>query len=175
MTVQQGARQKAKQEERASEDAKKRQLRLLLQLERLKRQEAELERQLLEKDTDRKQELEAKWKETHLMQERLTQELEAKQKIDEPREQKEARERLVAKQQAELAKKANITMQQAIQIAMSQQAGTVIECHLIERQIGDKDQVFYSLTIVSGDEPESASTHMFISAVDGRVVATRKY
>ncbi len=193
VTVQQGASQKAKQDERAREDLKKRQIRQLEQLERLKRQEAELERQLLEKIPDIKQELEAEQKEARLMQERLTQELEAKQKrarlmqerltqeleakqkVAETREQKEARERLVAKQQAELAKKANITMHQAIQIAVSKQAGTVIECHLIERQIGDKDQVFYNLIIVSGDEPESASTHMLISAVDGRVVATRKY
>jgi beta-lactamase regulating signal transducer with metallopeptidase domain len=126
VTFQQGARQKAKQDERAREDLKKRQLRQLEQLEMLKRQEAELERQLLEKDTDIKQKLEAKKKEARLMQELLPQE-EAKWKVAETREQKEARERLVAKQQAELAKKARITIQQAIQIALSQQAGTVIE------------------------------------------------
>jgi beta-lactamase regulating signal transducer with metallopeptidase domain/uncharacterized membrane protein YkoI len=177
-TVQQGARQKAKQEVSAREDLKKRRLRQLEQLERLTRQEAELERQLLvEKDTRIRRELEAKLKETRLMQEPLTQELEANQKVAETLEQKKSREHLVAKQQAELAKKARITIQQAIQIALSQQAGTVIECHLIERlpKIPDKDPVFYSLTIVSGDDPESASTQMLISAVDGRVVATRKY
>jgi beta-lactamase regulating signal transducer with metallopeptidase domain/uncharacterized membrane protein YkoI len=176
--VQQEARQKAKQEVSAREDLKKRRLRQLEQLERLTRQEEELERQLLvEKDARIRRELEAKLKEMRLMQEPLTQELEANQKVAETLEQKEARERLVAKQQAELAKKASITMQQAIQIALSQQAGRVIECHLIERplKIPDKDQAFYSLTIVSGDEPESASTQMLISAVDGRVVATRKY
>jgi uncharacterized membrane protein YkoI len=76
---------------------------------------------------------------------------------------------------AELAKKANITMQQAIQIAMSQQPGTVMQCRLIgEHPAGERDQVFYILTIVSGDEPKSASTTMLISAVDGRVVRTWK-
>jgi uncharacterized membrane protein YkoI len=76
---------------------------------------------------------------------------------------------------AELAKKANITMQQAIQIAMSQQPGTVMQCRLIgEQPAGERDQVFYILTIVSGDEPKSASTTMLISAVDGRVVRTWK-
>jgi uncharacterized membrane protein YkoI len=81
----------------------------------------------------------------------------------------------MAKRQAELAKLANITMQQAIQIAMSQQAGTVMECRLIgERPAGEKDQVLYILTIVSGDESESASTRMLISAVDGRIVKTWK-
>jgi uncharacterized membrane protein YkoI len=76
---------------------------------------------------------------------------------------------------AELAKKANITMQQAIQIAISQQPGTVMQCRLIgEQPAGERDQVFYILTIVSGDEPKSASTTMLISAVDGRVVRTWK-
>jgi len=82
---------------------------------------------------------------------------------------------MMARRQAELAKKANITMQQAIQIAMSQQSGTVMECRLIgERPAGEKDQVFYILTIVSGDEPESVSTRMLISAIDGRVARTWK-
>ena len=76
---------------------------------------------------------------------------------------------------AELAKKANITMQQAIQIAMSQQPGTVMQCRLISEQpLGERDQVFYILTIVSGDEPKSPSTTMLISAVDGSVVRTWK-
>jgi len=76
---------------------------------------------------------------------------------------------------ASLAKKANITMQQAIQIAMSQQPGTVMQCRLIGgRPAGEQDQVFYILTIVSGDEPKSPSTTMLISAVDGRVVRTWK-
>lgn len=72
---------------------------------------------------------------------------------------------------AELAKQANITMPQAIQIAMSQQPGTVMQCRLIGgRPGGEGEQVFYILTIVSGDD----STAMLISAVDGRVVRTRK-
>ena len=76
---------------------------------------------------------------------------------------------------ASLAKKANITMQQAIQIAMSQQPGTVMQCRLIGgRPAGEQDQVFYILTIVSGDDPKSPSTTMLISAVDGRVVRTWK-
>src|SRR5262245_21278071 len=86
-----------------------------------------------------------------------------------------------ARQQAELAKKANITMQQAMQIAMSQQSGTVTQCRLTAKgpggkqgQGGEKGQVFYILTIVSGDEPKSAPTFMLISAIDGRVVKTWK-
>jgi bla regulator protein blaR1 len=179
LVVQQGATQKAKQEERATKERRYKLIELG-EKDRLKRNVSEIEaapqkvRKL--RDASSTQELEAKHKEARLMQKRLTQEREAIQKkVEETREQREARERRVAKQQAELAKKASITMQQAIQIALSQQTGTLIECHLIERQIGDKDQIFYELTIVSGDEPESASTYMLISAVNGRIVATRKY
>ena len=82
---------------------------------------------------------------------------------------------MMARRQAELAKKANITMQQAIQIAMSQQSGTVMECRLIgERMSGDQEQVLYILTLVSGDDSDSATTRLLISAVDGKVVKTWK-
>jgi beta-lactamase regulating signal transducer with metallopeptidase domain/uncharacterized membrane protein YkoI len=161
----------------------------------LAQQEEQERRQLREETLKRKAaELEARRREE---QQKLgfaiTQEQEAKQKEAREREEKERAEReakerdpefiahrklereAMARRQAELAKKANITMQQAIQIAMSQQAGTVMECRLIgERPAGEKDQVFYFLTIVSGDEQESASTRMLISAVDGRVAKTWK-
>jgi uncharacterized membrane protein YkoI len=177
MTVQQGARQKAKQEEKAPEGKTRKpgELRPVI----LWREVTEMESQKREgRSTPAPPVLVPQRKRERVLQEPRTQEKVYKLKtVAETREQKESRERLVAKQQAELAKKANITMQQAIQIALSQQAGKVIECHLIERlpKIPDKDQVFYNLTIVSGDEPQSASTQMLISAVDGRVVATRKY
>jgi len=51
----------------------------------------------------------------------------------------------------------------------------VMQCRLIGgRPAGERDQVFYILTIVSGDEPKSPSTTMLISAVDGSVVRTWK-
>jgi hypothetical protein len=50
-----------------------------------------------------------------------------------------------------------------------------MQCRLTgERPAGERDDVFYILTIVSGDEPKSPSTIMLISAVDGRVVRTWK-
>jgi beta-lactamase regulating signal transducer with metallopeptidase domain/uncharacterized membrane protein YkoI len=177
MTVQQGAGEKAKQEERAPEGKTRKpgELRPVI----LWRPVTEVESQKREgRSIPDPPELVPQRRRERVLQERRTQEMGAKvKKVVETLEQKESRERLVAKQQAELAKKASITMQQAIQIALSQQAGRVIECHLIERplKIPDKDQAFYSLTIVSGDEPQSASTQMLISAVDGRIVATRKY
>jgi len=108
-------------------------------------------------------------------EEKLRAEREARERDPELMARRKLEREMMARRQAELAKKANITMQQAIQIAMSQQSGTVMECRLIgERPAGEKDQVFYILTIVSGDEPESVSTRMLISAIDGRVARTWK-
>ena len=159
----------------------------------LAQQEGRERRELREEALKRKAALEAqRLEERQLQDASSTQEQGEKKKLREAevrlRDEREAMERdpelmarrklereIMARRQAELAKKANITMQQAIQIAMSQQSGTVMECRLIgERPAGERDQVFYILTIVSGDEQESASTRMLISAVDGRVVKTWK-
>ncbi|HEU0177593.1 MAG TPA: M56 family metallopeptidase [Blastocatellia bacterium] len=178
VTAQQGDKQEAKQDERAREELK-------LRLDALKRKAAELEaarrqeRQL--QDASSTQELQEK-KEAQEREEKERAEREAKERDPEfmarrklEQEMESIKREIMSRRQAELAKKANITMQQAIQIAMSQQSGTVMECRLIgERPEGEKDQVFYILTIVSRDEPESASTHMLISAADGRVAKTWK-
>jgi uncharacterized membrane protein YkoI len=158
----------------------------------LTQEEARRRRLELEAARIKLAQLEARQREEQATQDNaLTQELEAKRKAEreeQERAEREAKERdpefiagrkwmqeFIARRQAELAKKANITMQQAIQIAMNQQAGTVMECRLISEQAaGEKDQVFYTLTIVSGDEPEAATTRVLISAVDGRVVRIRK-
>jgi beta-lactamase regulating signal transducer with metallopeptidase domain/uncharacterized membrane protein YkoI len=175
VTVQQDDRGKAKQEERATEEQRRR-LRELREAELKRRAELaklSMEEQRLQ-DASSTQEQEEK-KKLREAKERLQAEIEAKERDPElMAHRKLERERMI-KRQSELAKMANITMQQAIQIAMSQQSGTVMECRLIgERPAGEKDQVFYILTIVSGDEPESASTRMLISAIDGRVVKTWK-
>jgi uncharacterized membrane protein YkoI len=176
VTVQQDDGRKAKQEERATEEQRQR-LRELRE-ETLKRKAAELEAQRLEErqlqDASSTQEQEEK-KKLREAEEKLRAEREAKERDPELMARRKLEREIMARRQAELAKKANITMRQAIQIAMSQQAGTVMECRLIgERPAGEKDQVFYILTIVSGDEQESASTRMLINAVDGRVVKTWK-
>jgi len=156
------------------EEQKRRELReaaLKRKAEEIKAQRLE-ERQLQDVSSTQEQEEKKKLREA---EERFRAEREAKERDPELMARRKLEREKMAKRQAELAKLANITMQQAIQIAMSQQAGTVMECRLIgERPAGEKDQVFYILTIVSGDEQESASTRMLISAVDGRVVKTWK-
>lgn len=168
VTDQQDSRQEAKQEEREREEQKRTELRA----EALKRK-AELEaliregRQLQDASLTQEQEEKKKLREA---EEKEHAEREAKERDPELMAHRKLEREMMARRQAELAKKANVTMQQAIQIAMNQQAGTVMECRLI----GEQDQVLYILTVVSGDEPESPSTHMLISAVDGRVVKTWK-
>ncbi|HKQ75380.1 MAG TPA: M56 family metallopeptidase [Blastocatellia bacterium] len=199
VTSQQDAGRLTKQEEQAREEQKRKEL-----LEqRLKREGIELEarsrsakqdveakyKEALEYEERARAELNAKMLEAHQglsqeqeekrklreLEERARAEMEAKERDPEYMARRRMEQKIAARRQAELAKKANVPMQQAIQIAMSQQAGTVMECRLIgERPAGEKDQVFYILTIVSGDEPESASTRMLISAIDGRVVRTWK-
>src|SRR5262245_42030690 len=176
VTVQQDDGRKAKQEERATEEQRQR-LKELREAA-LKRKAAELEAQRLEgrqlQDASSTQEQEEK-KKLREAEEKLRAEIEAKERDPELMARRKLEREIMARRQAELAKKANITMQQAIQIALSQQSGTVMECRLIgERPAGERDQVFYILTIVSGDEPESATTRMLISAVDGRVAKTWK-
>src|SRR5262245_4660580 len=129
-------------------------------------------RQLQDASSSQEQEEKKKLREA---EEKLRAEIEAKERDPELMARRKLEREKMARRQAELAKKANITMQQAIQIALSQQTGTVMECRLIgERPEGERDQVFYILTIVSGDEPESVTTRMLISAVDGRVAKTWK-
>jgi len=175
VTVQQDDGRKAKQEERATEEQRQRlkelreaALKRKAELEALRLQEQQLQ------DASSTQEQEEK-KKLREAEEKLHAEREAMERDPELMARRKLEREKMARRQAELAKKANITMQQAIQIAMNQQSGTVMECRLIgERPAGERDQVFYILTIVSGDEPESASTRMVISAVDGRVVKTWK-
>ena len=143
-----------------------------------------MERQLLEKDATLTQELEASLKQVRALEEKAKAAMESKELEEKARAAMESKEldleligqrklqhEIMSSHQWEAAKKANITMQQAIQIAMSQQPGTVTQCRLISEQLaGERDQVFYILTIVSSDEPMT----MLISAVDGRVVRTWK-
>src|SRR5262249_41990422 len=137
-----------------------------------KAEELEALRKYVDAASAQEQEEKSKMRE---MEEKLRAEREAKERDPELMARRKLEREMMTKRQAELAKKANITMQQAIQIAMSQQSGTVMECRLIgERPAGEKDQVFYILTIVSGDESEGASTRMLISAIDGRVARTWK-
>lgn len=81
-----------------------------------------------------------------------------------------AERELTARHQAELAKRANITMQQAIQIATNQYPGTVLESRLVQ----ESNQACYFLTILSDNGTETTTTRVLVSAIDGSVLKTMK-
>jgi len=69
------------------------------------------------------------------------------------------------------AKWAKIPMDQAIQVAVSQNPGTVLRCELL----GDReDKVIYHVMVINGDEINWAIAHVFVSAIDGTIVKTEK-
>ena len=79
--------------------------------------------------------------------------------------------------QAELARKATITMQQAIQIAVGQMPGQVIKCSLVR----EKEQILYRIRILAEGRSDVSTTGLIISTVevvidahDGRVVGANK-
>jgi len=110
------------------------------------------------------------------------------------RHQQEEREAM-NKRQSDLARLAKIPMDQAIQIAISQQPGKVLECSLVgehwegEGQLAKPSLVLYHVVIlptegtaaatVSGRDEQTytvnlASVHVLINAVDGSVFKTSK-
>ena len=81
-----------------------------------------------------------------------------------------AERELMARHQAELAKQANITMQQAIQIATTRYPGTVLESRLVR----ERNQACYVLTILSDNGTEATITRVLMSAIDGTVLKAMK-
>lgn len=87
---------------------------------------------------------------------------------------------LSAKQtmQAALVNLAKIPMDQAIQIATSQQPGKVLSCTLVGEhweslgKLAKDGRVLYHAIIISGDEANSVTTHVLINALDGSVIKT---
>lgn len=79
---------------------------------------------------------------------------------------------------AALVRLAKINMDQAIQIATSQQPGKVLLCSLGAKgweepgKLGKDGVVFYHVIIA--DEVNPGSTHMFINAIDGTIMKTEK-
>ncbi len=80
--------------------------------------------------------------------------------------------------QAALVKLARVNMDQAIQIATSQQPGKVMSANLDAKgweepgKLGKDGVVFYHVEIA--DEVDNSSTHVFINAIDGTVIKTEK-
>ena len=82
--------------------------------------------------------------------------------------------------QAALVNLAKISMEQAIQIALSQQPGKVLACSLVGEQweapgkLAKDARVLYHTVIISGDEASPVTTHVLINAVDGSVFRSEK-
>ena len=80
--------------------------------------------------------------------------------------------------QAAMVRLAKINMEQAIQIATSQQSGKVLICSLGAKgweepgKLGKDGVVFYHVIIA--DEASPGSTHVWINAVDGTIMKTEK-
>jgi bla regulator protein blaR1 len=72
-----------------------------------------------------------------------------------------------AKHQAELAREAKVSMDQAIQLALNQHAGKVVECMLVK----EMNEVMYRLIIVNETDP-GTRVYVFLSGMDGRIVKT---
>jgi bla regulator protein blaR1 len=74
-----------------------------------------------------------------------------------------------AREQASMAQQATMSMDRAIQIAVSQHPGKVLSCNLGRKE--DGGEVFYRLVII-GEGDKSPATHVWVSATDGRILKT---
>lgn len=83
-----------------------------------------------------------------------------------------------AVRQAALVRLARINMDQAIQIATSQNSGKVLECNLTAEhweepgKLARDGVVFYHVVIA--DENNPGATHVWVNAVDGSIIKTEK-
>jgi beta-lactamase regulating signal transducer with metallopeptidase domain/biotin carboxyl carrier protein len=83
---------------------------------------------------------------------------------------RKAEREAMARRQAELARDAKISMQQAIQIVSSQYPGTVLNSRLTR----ERDQACYVLSILSDNGAESTTTFVIMSAIDGSILKVEK-
>jgi uncharacterized membrane protein YkoI len=70
-----------------------------------------------------------------------------------------------------VAKWAKIPMEQAIQIAVSQNPGSVMQCNLYGER---EDKVVYEVVVLTGEEPNQAFIHVIVSAIDGTILKSEK-
>jgi uncharacterized membrane protein YkoI len=123
-------------------------------------------------------------------QEPATQEKERKEKVEmkertaDPRVREEMERKRETEfemrevQQAALVRLAKINMDQAIQIATSQQPGKVLMCTLQGSHwkepgvLAEDGYVFYRVIIAN--ENSEGSTHLWVNAVDGSIIRTEK-
>ncbi len=83
-----------------------------------------------------------------------------------------------APRQAQLARLAKISMDQAIQIAVSQTPGKVFECSLVGEhwegpgELAKPGLVLYHVVILNGDEAKPTTTRVLVNALDGTIFRT---
>jgi uncharacterized membrane protein YkoI len=100
---------------------------------------------------------------------RVREEMERKERVE--MEMREVR-------QAALIRLAKINMDQAIQIATSQQPGKVLLCSLEAKgweepgKLAKDGIVFYHVMIAN--EGEAGATHIWVNAIDGTIIKTEK-
>src|SRR5207249_6632108 len=85
-----------------------------------------------------------------------------------------------AKQQAVLASLAKISMDRAIQIAVSQTPGKVFECSLVGEhwegpgELAKPSLVLYHVVILTGDDAQPTRAHVLVNAFDGTIFRADK-
>jgi TonB family protein len=91
-----------------------------------------------------------------------------------------AEEEAQVKRKTQLARLARISMDQAIQIAVSKTSGKVLECSLVgERwegagELAKPSLVLYHVVILSGDEANPTTYHVLVNAMDGTIFRSEK-
>jgi TonB family protein len=99
--------------------------------------------------------------------------------MDSPEGQRRERE-LEQKHNSILAGLAKISMDQAIQIAISKTPGKVLACSLVGERWSSQDenarpsQVFYHVVILAGDENAPVTNHVLVNAVDGTIFKSER-
>lgn len=128
------------------------------------------EKELRERDSSVEREL----KEKAELDPQLRAELEERAR----RQEEENKAKLVAR--TALARMAKITMEQAIQIANSQNPGKVMDCFLVGQgwespgKLGKDGHALYHVVIVSPDESNPTITHVMVNALDGTIFKTER-
>jgi beta-lactamase regulating signal transducer with metallopeptidase domain/uncharacterized membrane protein YkoI len=132
---------------------------------KLKKDKGELEKYQEALERAAKEDIEGQFKiESKLYEKMIRKDLED----GETRRKIEAEGEYRAKEQISLAQQATMSMDRAIQIAVSQHPGKVLSCNLGRQKDG---QVFYRLVII-GDK--NAATHVWVSATDGQILKTEQ-
>jgi beta-lactamase regulating signal transducer with metallopeptidase domain len=129
-----------------------------------------------EKQAKEKAQVEERRREEANLKERIASDPQFRAEYEKMAAEKELELKMRAIRQSTLAKLARVTMDQAIQIATSQQPGKVLECSLQGEhweepgKLAKDGKVFYHVVILSGEEPNLATTHVLVNAIDGTIM-----